>query len=78
MNKYPIELLNLMTELVSRVKIELLEEGCSFDEACNVAGIVFRKFISKEIVPESLKALLPDLLNQVRDEQIKQIKSITS
>ncbi len=64
--KYPIELLDLVTELVQKIKVELFEEECSFDEAIEVAAIAFRKVSDGEIELKSLKSLLPSFLETVR------------
>ncbi|MBD2503910.1 hypothetical protein [Anabaena azotica] len=63
---YPIEVLDDMTQLVQRIRFKLYKKKCSFGEACQVAAIVLRKAISKEIDLESLKSMLPSFLENVR------------
>lgn len=63
--KYSIEVLDETTKLVSIIEQQL---DCSFDEACEVMRTVFRKINNDEIqVDNSLKLLLPDFLQEVRD-----------
>lgn len=63
--KYSIELLDETTKLVSIIEQQL---NCSFDEACEVMKIVFRKINNDEIeVDNSLKVLLPSFLQQIRN-----------
>ncbi|MFK0730156.1 MAG: hypothetical protein ACIWVG_03110 [Gloeotrichia echinulata HAB0833] len=69
MNNYSIEELDAMTELVTKIRTNLIDEGCSFNEACEVAKVIFHKINNDEIKADSLKLLLPDFLQQVRTAQ---------
>ncbi|MDZ8070421.1 MAG: hypothetical protein RMY64_33240 [Nostoc sp. DedQUE08] len=61
--KYSIELLNQTTKLILMIQDQL---DCSFDEACEVAKIIFRQVRNKEqIIDNSLKSLLPGFLEEV-------------
>ncbi|RCJ15507.1 hypothetical protein A6S26_34325 [Nostoc sp. ATCC 43529] len=67
MNNYSIEELDAMTQLVTKIRVNLIDEGCSFDEACGIVRVIFQKLNNDEIkVGDSLKLLLPDFLKQVR------------
>ncbi len=62
-NKYSIELLDLTTRLVCIIQEQL---DCSFNEACEIAKILFHQVRNKKIVVDaSLKNLLPELLKEV-------------
>ncbi|MFN6495809.1 MAG: hypothetical protein RMX65_002025 [Nostoc sp. DedQUE01] len=70
MKNYSIEELDLMTELVTKIRVNLIDEGCSFDEACGIVRVIFHKVNNDEIkINNSLKLLLPDFLEQVRTAQ---------
>ena len=63
--KYSIELLNETTKLTLMIQDQL---DCSFEEACEVAKIIFRQVRNKElIIDNSLKSLLPGFLEQARN-----------
>ncbi|WP_341531494.1 hypothetical protein WKK05_35965 (plasmid) [Nostoc sp. UHCC 0302] len=63
--KYSIELLNETTKLTLIIQDQL---DCSFNEACEVTKIIFRQVRNKELVIDnSLKSLLPNFLQQVRN-----------
>ncbi|MBD2458424.1 hypothetical protein H6G80_30700 [Nostoc sp. FACHB-87] len=66
MKNYSIEELDAMTELVTKIRVNLIDEGCSFDEACKIAKAIPVKLASGEITKTSLKDSLPNLLEQVR------------
>ncbi|NEU77619.1 hypothetical protein [Nostoc sp. UIC 10630] len=67
---YSIEELDTMTELVTKIRVNLIDEGCSFTEACEVGKVIFHKINNDEIkVDDSLKLLLPDFLEQVRTQE---------
>lgn len=40
MKNYSIEELDAMTELVTKICVNLIDEGCSFDEACEIARAI--------------------------------------
>jgi hypothetical protein len=65
---YPIEFLDLVTNLVLNIQEQL---DCSFDEACEVSKILYHQVRNQEIVVDtSLKYKLPSLLEQVKNSPI--------